>query len=385
MAARATVSEARLVELTRAMIQRDTTNPPGDESPVVGLLTEVMAELGCQTEHFESEPRRASVLASAGDRDGSRPVLLINGHIDVVPARPQEWSVPPFAGVVKDGRVIGRGACDMKGGIAAAIEGLRACRDAGVRPAADIVFHLVADEETGGQHGTAALLRAGRIQADACVVPEPNELSIGVAERGALLAEIEVFGRAGHGSDPAAVRSAVYDAAAITRALHCADFGDPEHPMLGRPTCNVGVIRGGTAPNIVASQCDLSIDRRTLPGQTSSQVLDSVRDVIDSLGDIDYRMTPTVFVSGSEIATDHPFVSYLLDACGRAAATEVRGSMLSTDARFMRNDLRIPTVVYGPGSMRHAHTADESVGVDELCTAARAFATIFATFDGQSM
>ena len=218
--ARDAVDTGRCVDLTTAMIQCDTRNPPGNETLILPLLRDVMRGLGATVEVFEPAPGRPSLLARCGPCDGSRPILLINGHVDVVPVDEAEWSVPPFAGVVRGDNLMGRGACDMKGGIAAAIEGLRACRDAGVEPPADLVFHLVADEETGGAFGTAALLAAGRIAADAAVVPEPSELGIGIAERGTLFARIEVFGRAGHGSDPAAARSAVADAARITQALH---------------------------------------------------------------------------------------------------------------------------------------------------------------------
>ncbi|HEY1973962.1 MAG TPA: M20/M25/M40 family metallo-hydrolase, partial [Pseudonocardia sp.] len=261
--ARDAVDQRRCADLTTAMVQCDTRNPPGHESPIIPLLTDVLTGLGARTEVFEPAPGRTSLLATVGD--GGGPVLMINGHIDVVPVVEADWTLPPLGGVVRGERLYGRGACDMKGGIAAAIEGLRACRDAGVQPTCDLAFHLVADEETGGRWGTEALLGAGRIAADAAIVPEPSELGVCVAERGVLLAEITVTGRAAHGSDPARGRSAVADAARLVRVLHEADFGDHGHPLLGTPTCNVGTIAGGTAPNIVASSCTLRIDRRVLP------------------------------------------------------------------------------------------------------------------------
>lgn len=363
------------------MIQCDTRNPPGTESRIIPLLSDVMRGLGATVEIFEGEPGRPSLLAKYGACDRSKPVLLINGHIDVVPVNESEWSVPPFAGVVRGGNLMGRGACDMKGGIAAAIEGLRACLDAGVELDTDIAFHLVADEETGGRCGTAALLAADLIEADAAVVPEPSELGVCIAERGVLFARIEVFGRAGHGSDPMAARSAVADAARITQALHGARFpGDP-HPLLGSPTCNVGTIHGGSAPNIVASSCVLEIDRRVLPGQTREQALASLRAIIDDLGDISYEIEALNFAEASELAGDDPFVDYMRDVCGGPdGPAPLRGLYLGTDARFLRNQLNIPTVIYGPGSMKVAHATDEFVPISELTTAAQSFATLFSTF-----
>lgn len=381
---RAAVDTRRCVDLATAMIQCDTRNPPGDESRIMPLLSDVMRGLGATVEVFEPVPGRASLLARYGPCDRSRPILMINGHIDVVPVDSSEWTVPPFAGVVRGGNLMGRGACDMKGGIAAAIEGLRACLDAKVELDTDLVFHFVADEETGGRHGTAALLAAGLIDADAAVVPEPSELGVCIAERGVLLARIEIRGRAGHGSDPGSANSAVADAARVTTALHLAAFGDEPHALLGRPTCNVGVIRGGTAPNIVASHCVIEVDRRVLPGQTCEQAVASLRAVIDGIGGIAYDVEVIGFAEASELESENPFVEFMRGVCGepgRPAA--IRGLYLGTDARFLRNQLSIPTVVYGPGSMTVAHAADEYVPIADLTAAAESFATLFSTFAQQ--
>lgn len=379
LAAAAAVDEWRCAELTAAMVRCDTSNPPGDERSIIPLLTDVLVGLGARTEVFEPAPGRTSLLAIvSGTGPGPRRRLLVNGHVDVVPVVEEEWALPPFGGVVRDGRLYGRGACDMKGGIAAAIEGLRACLDAETPPACDVLFHLVADEETGGRWGTEALLRAGRIAADAAIVPEPSELQVGVAERGVLLAEITVAGRAAHGSDPAAGHSAVADAARLVDLLHQADFGI-SHSLLGSPTCNVGQIQGGTAPNIVASSCILRVDRRVLPGETQERALESLRQLIDTAGeDIDWKVEVLAFAAGSELDAQHPFVGLVRAAAG--TETPIRGLYLGTDARFLRNDLEIPTVVYGPGSMTVAHSSEESVALCELTAAARTFATVFTRF-----
>jgi acetylornithine deacetylase/succinyl-diaminopimelate desuccinylase-like protein len=235
----------------------------------------------------------------------------------------------------------------------------------------------VADEETGGRWGTEALLGAGRIAADAAIVPEPSELGMCVAERGVLLAEITVTGQAAHGSDPARGRSAVADAARLVRVLHEADFGDHRHPLLGQPTCNVGTIAGGTAPNIVASSCALRIDRRVLPGQSRAEALATLHEVLGRAGtDIDYRLDVIAFAEGSELDAADPFARYFQSVSGGG----VRGLYLGTDARFLRNQLGIPTVVYGPGSMTVAHTADEYVPLADLAEAAGTFAAVYATF-----
>jgi succinyl-diaminopimelate desuccinylase len=378
--AAAGVDEWRCAELTAAMVRCDTRNPPGDETAIIPLLTDVLTGLGARVETFEPAPGRVSLLAGVpGVGPGDRRTLLVNGHLDVVPVVEEDWTLPPFGGVVRDGRLYGRGSCDMKGGIAAAIEGLRACLEAGTPPHCDVVFHLVADEETGGRWGTEALVRAGRVSADAAVVPEPSELRVGVAERGVLMAEITVTGRAAHGSDPAVGHSAIADAARLVAVLHEADFGVRPHPLLGSPTCNVGTVAGGTAPNIVASSCVLGVDRRVLPGQSQAEALAELEAVLDRAGPgVEREVRVVAFAEGSELDADHPFVGMVRAATESEAA--VRGLYLGTDARFLRNELGIPTVVYGPGSMTVAHTADEYVPLADLGAAARTFARLFSRF-----
>lgn len=380
----AAVDGWRCAQLAAAMVRCDTRNPPGDETAILPLLSDVLIGLGAAVEVFEATPNRTSLLATvAAGATGNRPTLLVNGHLDVVPVVESEWTLPPFGGVIRDARLYGRGACDMKGGIAAAIEGIRACQDAGVTPGCDVVFHLVADEETGGRWGTEALLRAGRIAADAAVVPEPTELRVGVAERGVLLAEITVSGQAAHGSDPAAGHSAIADAARLVLALQEADFGGPTHPLLGRPTCNVGEISGGTAPNIVASRCVLGVDRRLLPGQTRDEVVAELDAVIRrTVPGADVELNVTTFAAGSELSAAHDFVAAVRVAAGGHA--QIHGSYLGSDARFLRNELDIPTVVYGPGSMALAHRRDEYVPLSELSTAATTFARLFAQYGSSS-
>ncbi|MCC3312994.1 M20 family metallopeptidase [Nocardia africana] len=378
----ARISPQRVAELTARLIRCDTSNPPGGEQSIVPILTDVLVEIGCSVEIYEPTPGRPSVVARLGTGKPDRPTLMINGHIDVVPAKKGEWQIDPFGGVIEKHRVRGRGACDMKGGIAAVIEALTVCKEAGVSLDSDIVIHLVADEETGGTHGTNALVDAELVRADACIIPEPTEMHIGVAERGSFVADIVVHGRAAHASDPDLGHSAIRDAARVVEALHSADFNDPDHPLLGRPSCNVGTISGGTSANVVASECVLRVDRRILPGVSLQQALDSITSKLDALEPtIDYGIEPILFVEASELDSDAPFVQYLRHvARGRNGSADVQGSYLGSDARFLRNRLGIPTVLYGPGSIHQAHTPDEWVATDDLAAVAKSFVSIFTTF-----
>lgn len=372
------VSTDRVLETTQALVRCDTQNPPGREAAVVATATALLAERGCAVEIFESEPGRPSVLGRYdADAEPGAPTLLVNGHLDVVPAAAEAWTRPPFAPVREGDRLYGRGTADMKGGIAAALEGLSACRDAGAPVPARLLFHLVADEETGGRHGTEALAGAGLVDADACLIPEPTGLKTSIAERGSLQARVRVVGAAGHGSEPGAGRSAIADAATMIMALHGARYHDRPHPLLGSPTGNVALIDGGVAANVIAPHCTFVIDRRTLPGETAAGVLAGLRTKIDEAcpGAV-YEIEVLVEVEPSELPAEHPFARSVATSANAA----LTGLSLATDGRFLRNRLGIPTVVYGPGAIAQAHTADEWVGVSELTAAARTFARIFTTF-----
>ena len=383
---RAFVDQDAVVELTRALVALDTQNPPGNERQAADVARQVLEPFGARFREVEPEPGRTSLLATVGAGDGTRPTLLVNGHLDVVPVDARRWSRDPFGAELDDGRLYGRGASDMKGGIAAAVEALAVLRRAGRQPSCDLEFHLVADEERGGRVGTGALVERGVVRADACLVPEPTGMAVCVAERGLLTATVTVHGRPAHGGQPRDGVSAIEMAAKVVLALHGADFGESAHPLLGRPTCNVGVIRGGTGHNTVAETCTLVVDRRLLPGTSREEAVAGLRERIDAVDDPElvYELEPGVYGEASELDPGHPFVGEVQAAMaatlGRPAP--VIGMTFSTDARFVRNQAGIPAVVCGPGDLGQAHTNDEWVAVDKLVDAAAVYARLYATFGG---
>ena len=379
------VDVGSVVDLTRSLVAVDTQNPPGNERELVALARQMLEPFGARFEEVEAEPGRTSLLATIdGDDDAGRPTLVVNGHLDVVPVDADSWSRDPFGGELDGGRLYGRGTADMKGGIAAAVEALAALSRAGRPPSCRIVFQLVADEERGGALGTKVLVERGAVQGDACLVPEPTGLAVCVAERGLLTARVVVHGRPAHGSEPGQGVSAVEKAAKVVLALHGADFGGPAHDLLGRPSCNVGEIRGGTGHNTVAERCVLVVDRRLLPGTSREAAEAGLRERIDAIGDDDlrYDLEPGVYGEASELDRDHPFVGQVQAAIAAVLgdAAPVIGMSFATDARFLRNQAGIPAVVCGPGNLDQAHTSDEWVEVDRLVDAAAVYAELFARF-----
>jgi succinyl-diaminopimelate desuccinylase len=381
------VDPDRVVELTRALVSVDTCNPPGNERPIEGLVRDALAPRRPRWTAIEPSPNRLSLVADLPHPDGDDPrrrTLIVNGHLDVVPVNAVAWSHDPFDPEVCDGKLFGRGSADMKGGVAAAICALEALERAGVAPGCNVVFHLVADEERGGRYGTRALLEQGLIRGDACLVPEPTDLQLCIAERGLMQARIRVEGRPAHGSRPRQGVSAIEHAAKLVLALHAADYGDIEHPLLGRPTANVGTIAGGTTFNTVAESCEIGLDRRLLPGATPGTTEAGIRAAIDRamVDGLRYDFEVDMFGEASEMPETDPWVDCVGGAVERATGARpgVIGMSFTTDARFVRNQAGIPTVVCGPGAVEQAHANDEFVRVDQLVDATVAFAELIAAF-----
>lgn len=385
-AAAAAVDPEELLAFARALIAARSENPGGTEDEAAGVASDILRGLGAAPLVVRSEAGRPSVVASFGA--GAGPSLAWNGHLDTVPAGSLDtWSVDPFAGDAVDGRLVARGACDMKGPIAAALAAASALRRSGHTLAGSLTFHLAADEELAGLHGTKVLWEGGHLTQDAAIVGEPSELQLALAERGGAWITATAFGKAAHGSQPQRGVNAITSMARFLLRLAEA-LPDLEHPLCGRPSVNAALITGGSAPNVVPDRCEMDIDRRIVPGETDpGEVLAPFRALAEDLRRddpaVDVRVRIREWTDAAEAAADSR-VAVLARAAVAAQAsppTDV-GFTGITDARFYINEARIPTVILGPGSLTVAHTADESVGVDELVAAARAYARLFVAFCG---
>lgn len=385
------VNTGRVVELTSALVAVDTRNPPGGEAPIAGVVHDALDRWSPDWTEVEPEAGRLSLVAALPhpDGDGSRPTLIINGHLDVVPVMFEEWTHAPFEPTVVDGRLYGRGTADMKGGVAAAICALDALEAAGRVPACNVVFHLVADEEVGGTLGTGALVDKGLIVGDACLIPEPTGMQLCLAERGLWQGHVVVRGRPGHGSRPREGVSAIEHAARIVLALHAAAFDDEAHPLLGTPTANIGTIEGGNGLNVVAESCRIGVDRRVLPGATREGIEAELRRRIEAVGiaDLRYDLELKVFGEASEQDATDPFVDVISRAveAGTGETPERMGMTFTTDARYVRNQAGLPAVVCGPGNVEQTHAVDEWVSIDRLTQATAAYAELLASFGANAL
>ena len=369
-----------VVQATRRLIQAPGENPPGQEQATADVLVELARAEGLRTHAWDVAPGRPNVEVTLPGGPG--PGLLVLGHTDVVPVG-EGWTHPPFGGEVVQGRLYGRGSTDMLGGLAAAIVAMGALRQAGVTLSGSVLLAALVDEEQNGIGVREWIDRPGRPDLLGCVVAEPTDLQTIIAARGACYLNITVTGVAAHAGRPDDGRNAIVGAAAVAAELDRwhAELAAAAHPLVGPPTFNVGTISGGTGGSVVPAQCQVEVDRRLMPGEQIEHVLSAVRTRLADLrlGDrgLSVQVESPMDMPGFETPSDHRLVSVVDGAAASAGRSgmPLAGWTAACDGGFVASQWDVPVVVLGPGSVNEqAHRPDESVGVEELVTAARAYA-----------
>ncbi|MGB3761986.1 MAG: ArgE/DapE family deacylase [Ornithinimicrobium sp.] len=369
-----------VVRAAQLLIRAPGENPPGQEQATAEALLELAGAAGLEVRSWDVEPGRPNVEVTLPG--GGGPGLLVLGHTDVVPIG-EGWTREPCGGEVVDGRVYGRGSTDMLGGLAAVVAAMGALRTAAVRLSGPVLLAALADEEQNGIGVREWIARPQPGDLVGCVVAEPTDLQTIIAARGACYLDVIVTGLAAHAGRPGDGRNAIVGAAAVVAELDRwhTEMIDQAHPLVGPPTFNVGTISGGTGGSVVAAECRIGVDRRLLPGEPIDEVLASVRARLDGLRLQDQGLSVTVTspmdMPGFETAADHRFVRVADEAAASAGRPGVPlgGWTAACDGGFVSAAWDVPVIVLGPGSVNEqAHRPDESVGVDELVTAARAYA-----------
>ena len=360
---------SQAAKLLRELIALPSVNPaflpPGDpragEQRVADFLAAITARAGLDVEVQEVFPLRANLLARLAPWGKTRQRILLAPHLDTVGGESPEIFRPRE----KHGRLHGRGACDTKGSVAAMLTALIELARSARRPGqTEIVFAGLADEENG-QGGSRALVAKG-FKADLAIVGEPTRLQIVTAHKGDLWLQLERRGKAAHGARPELGRNAVHAMARIVDLFetdYATALRKRAHPLLGHPTINVGSIAGGSQPNIVPDRCRISIDRRTIPGETEARVRREIQSLLRkhklSAKLLNVRNAPCPPL---ETNSKLPLVKQFLANVGQAKPI---GADYFCDAAVLAGG-GIPSVVFGPGDIAQAHTADEWISLRQL-------------------
>jgi acetylornithine deacetylase len=330
------------------------------------------------------------VVGRAGKAGGRR--LILSGHLDVVPpGDPATWTVDPWGGDIVDGRLYGRGACDMKGGVAAILAAVRSLAATGELRGleGELLVVLVPSEEDGGQ-GTLGAIRAGNV-GDLAIITEPSRLDIVVAHAGAITFRLTVPGKAAHASQRREGVSALDKLFALTRALEADEARrngaerDPLMTDIGLPYPTIiGIVEGGDWASTVLDRVVVHGRYGVRLGQTPAEAEEELRLAIDDACEADefLRDHPaTVDITGgrfgsARVASDHRLPAGLASVVERVTGRrpELLGEPYGADMQMFVNHGSTPCVIFGPGDVRVAHSADEHVPLDEVETCARVLA-----------
>ena len=358
------------VALTRTLVAIDSRNPslvaggPGERACAEALAA-ALSKWGFDVELHGTDAARPNVVARIG-RAGGR-TLLFNGHLDTVGVEGMTHS--PWDAEMRNGRLFGRGATDMKGGVAAMCAAALRVADAGLD--GEVIVAAVADEEYESI-GTRALIASG-VRADAAIVTEPTRLAICPAHRGFAWLELVVHGRAAHGSRYDIGIDAITGAAAVLTELDRYQrdvLTKRAHPLLARPSLHAAIISGGLGLSTYPDRCSVQIERRTIPGETAA---DFVREVEDACARVRASGTPLeaeIIPGFSQLPNDTPATHAVvrtlaksLDRMGERAPVE--GLPCWTDAALL-SAAGIPAICFGPGDIGLAHAAEEYVDIGEI-------------------
>ena len=350
------------VSLTKALLRFDTINPPGRESDCARYAGAMLQEWGYAVEYFDYQEGRTSVVARAGVSDKKGP-LCLTGHLDVVPLGAREWTRDPFAGETDGDRLYGRGASDMKAGVAAILLAARAfARKLSGTPG--VVVVLTAAEE-GGCIGSAQLAKTQLLgRAGGMIVGEPTSNYPLVGHKGSLKFHARFRGVSAHGSMPELGANAIYKAGRALSKLENFDFNAKPHPVMGKPTLNVGTFAGGTGVNVVPDEATIGVDVRTVPGVDHGELVKRLKDLLDEaeldvFSDLQPVWTPV----------DSEWVQRVFEIC-RPYLDEpptARTAPYMTDAaNLLKVYAGAPTVVLGPGEAVMAHQTDEYASQERI-------------------
>lgn len=373
----------RLVDLVKIdSVNSDLEPGAAGEGEIATYLAEAMREIGLEVHVDDVDAGRCNVVGILKGTGGGRS-LMLNAHTDTVGVTGME---APFAAEIREGRVYGRGAFDMKGSIAACLAVMHGFVSAGVQPAGDVLFTAVIDEEYGSK-GTDDIVR--RYTADAAIVTEPTGLRVCRAHRGFVWIEIETIGRAAHGSrymDGIDANMHMGRVLAGLEELSRALLQRDPHPLLGPPSIHVPLIKGGTSQSVYAARCRVELERRTLPGETPEDVIAEVQAVVDQIAAADPNFRANVrhifHRPAFEVSADSAIAQAVRGAARSVltAEPETYGELWWMDSAILA-EAGIETIIIGP-SGAGAHADEEWVEIDSVVTLAEILAKTILDFCG---
>jgi acetylornithine deacetylase len=368
-----------VTNLLKDLVATNSVNPSVGNGPgefeISNLLYERLSSIdGLDVRRQAVSDRRSNVIAILRGSGGGGSSLMLNGHMDTVGV--EGMTVDPFSPLIVGGKLYGRGACDMKGGIAAMIGAIKSIADSNSRLRGDLVFAAVVDEEHMSL-GTKRLTE--EYKTDAAIVGEPTSLNIATSHKGFSWLEVETRGKAAHGSVPERGRDAIVYASMVVLELKNLQrtLDKHAHPLLGPPKIHTSTIDGGTNWSTVPDRCLLRVERRTVPGENASPIIE-MEDVFRSIKqhnrEFDAEVRLVYEMPALETSVNESITRTLVDTLSEItkSTAEVVGVPYWTDGALLAMH-STPTCIFGPGDISLAHSRDESINPEEVMQAAETY------------
>jgi len=358
------MSDQDAVSLTRKLLQFNTINPPGQERDCARHAAALLQDAGFKVEFHEFADRRTSVVARAGGSERKAP-LCLTGHMDTVALGSRKWSKDPFSGESHGDKLYGRGVSDMKAGVAGILLAAKSFANK-LNQTPGIVVVLTAAEE-GGCIGSQHLAKLPQLmgKAGAIIVGEPTSNFPYVGHKGSLKFNARFKGVSAHGSMPHLGENAIYKAAGAVAKLEKFDFRAQTHPVMGRPTINVGTFNGGDGVNMVPDWAGIGVDIRTVPGQDHKKLIARLKATLG-------KGAAMEIVSDLQPVWTEPEAEWVQRVFGICKphlkrAPQPRSLTYMTDAANLLKVYKgAPTIVVGPGEAQMAHQTDEWCSAERI-------------------
>ncbi len=389
------ISLESIIELIKDLVA--IPSYPGVEAQETGVaeyINQFFSKEGIMCEVIPVVDGRSNVVARLkGTGEGK--TLMLTGHMDTVP--PYDMSGNPLEVERQDTKLIGRGVVDMKGALACMMSAMVAIKRSGMKLKGDIVFAAVIDEEEKSE-GTRALIK-DKVAADAAIVGEPSQLDICIGHRGLEWFEFNFIGKTVHGGKQKEGINAITKAMKFIQKVEeelVHKVESNQHPIIGNSSLNYGLIKGGTQPSTVAGDCVLQIDRRWIPGEKYSNIIQEFQNITDELKNEDPKFQAQLKVmdvslmeegyihEAMEIDPNHPIIEIVSEA-----TYEVRGIKPKqvpftawSDGGLLCNYAKIPTIIYGPGDLESAHSSSEYLEISHIIPATLVYALSAIKFCG---
>lgn len=376
------IKEEEITNLAQELIKIPSDETAG-EKEVCEYLESYLKSLGMKVRLQEVLPNRPNIIAEViGDEVGKS--IMFNGHVDTVPVGDiKKWSMDPYSAIIKDNKLFGRGSTDMKGAIASMIIAMKFIMNNVEKFNGKIIFTGVMAEETTGL-GTQKIVEEN-IKADMALVGEPSDEKIYRAHKGTMWFNLSTYGKLEHSSESnSESNNAIINMMKLIMEINeiSKELETIENNLVGHPSINIGLIDGGTKQNMIADSCRISIDRRTLPEEKTDEILDKLRIRLDGLRSLDDRLTFDLEIDtireAVEVAESEQIVQEVKNALNKVINKNptISGMKATTDMSILVNQGNIPSVIYGPGFIKQAHTVDEFIEVKRLVESSQVYAEI---------